>query len=86
MEKILYIKQEMKNNEIENVIQQIDTKNEYVIHTDNENIIINLGDATNIKNQMMYVKAILKEEKGNSGIVNVNGNINDGFNPYFKPN
>lgn len=84
MEKILHINEEIKKIELEENIQQIDTKEEYVIHIDNDFLIINLGDATNLSNRMYYVKAILKQEAGNSGTIYVNGNINEQFAPYFK--
>ena len=87
MEKILHIREEAKEIGIESQIQQIETKNnEYIIHMDNDNIIIKLGDATNLNNRMLYVKAILKEEAGHSGTIFVDGNINEGFAPYFSAN
>lgn len=86
MEKILHINDETKKIEMENSIQQIDTEEEFVLHLDNDYIIINLGNATNLNDRMFYVRAILKQEKGNSGTIYVNGNINEGFSPYFKAN
>lgn len=84
MEKILHINEEIKKLQLERNVQQIDSKDEYIIHIDNDFMIINLGDATNLSNRMYYVKAILKQEAGNSGTICVNGNINEGFSPYFK--
>lgn len=84
MEKILHINEEIKKLELEENVRQIDTKEEYIIHIDDDFLIINLGDATNLSNRMYYVKAILKQEAGNSGTIYVNGNINEGFSPYFK--
>ena len=86
MENILHIQDEAQKIEIGTQIQQIDVQDEYVVHIDNERIIINLGDATNLENKMYYVKAILKQEEGNSGTIFVNGNINEGFAPYFRAN
>ena len=49
-------------------------------------ITINLGNCTNLKNRMFYVKAILEKEVGNKGTINVDGNLNEGFVPYFTAN
>ena len=43
-----------------------------------------LGNATNLKDRIYYVKALLKQEAGNKGTINVNGNLNEGFLPYFS--
>ena len=86
MENILHIQDEAQKIEIGTQIQQIDVQDEYVVHIDNERIIINLGNPTNLENKMYYVKAILKQEEGNSGTIFVNGNINEGFAPYFRAN
>ena len=48
-----------------------------------DEIKINLGDATNLKNRFDYVNALLKQEKDNKGTLYVNGNLNEGFLPYF---
>ena len=53
---------------------------------ENDGIIINLGNATNLKDRMYYVSAILKQESGNRGTIYVNGNLNEGFLPYFSAN
>lgn len=83
MENILQIQEEAKNIEILEKITQIQIKDEYIIML-NDGIDINLGNATNLKNRMYYVKAILEQEAGNTGIIYVNGNLNEGFKPYFS--
>lgn len=84
MENILHIEDEANKIGIGDKIQQIDTKDEYIIHLNEDEIIINLGNATNLNDRMYYVNAILKQESGNSGTIYVNGNINEGFAPYFR--
>ena len=84
MEKILHIREECEKIGIEQKIVQIDVKDEYKLHFSEDQIIINLGDAKDLSERMFYVNAILKEENGNSGILYVNGNINEGFAPYFS--
>ena len=78
--------EECKKIEIADRITQIQVKDEYVLNLENEGIIINLGDASDLKNRMYYVSAIMKQETGNKGTIYVNGNLNEGFFPYFSAN
>lgn len=84
MEDILQIREECRNIGIAEKITQIDVKDEYILSLENDGIIINLGDASNLKNRMYYVNAILKQEAGNRGTIYVNGNFNEGFSAYFR--
>lgn len=86
MENILQIREECRNIEIADKITQYQVNNEYVISLENDGIAINLGDATNLKNRMYYVNAILKQEAGNKGTIFVNGDLNEGFSTYFRAN
>ena len=84
MENILQIREQFKSIQIADKITQIQVKDEYVVNLENEGLTINLGDATNLKNRMYYVSAILKQEAGNKGTIHVNGNFNEGFSAYFS--
>ena len=88
MENILHILDEAKKIEIKDKITQISTKEEYVLYLEAQNIIINLGNVTSttIHEKMLYVQAILAKEEGKTGTVFVNGNLNEGFKPYFSAN
>jgi len=86
MENVLQIRQEFINIGIAEKITQIEVNDEYIISLGNEGVTINLGDATNLKNRMYYVNAILKQEEGNKGTIYVNGNLNKGFSAYFSAN
>ena len=86
MENILQIREECKKIEIYDKITQLQVEDEYILNLDNEGKIINLGNVTDLKNRMYYVSAILKQEEGNSGTIYVNGNLNEGFLPYFSAN
>ncbi len=85
LENILQIEKEMQEIEIFEKITEIQVKDNYIISLENE-ITINLGNATDLKSRMYYVKAILNKETGNTGTINVNGNLNEGFSPYFTSN
>ena len=86
VENILQILDECKKIEIADKITQIQVKDDYILELENNEITINLGDVTNLKNRMYYVNAILKQEAGNTGTIYVNGNLNEGFLPYFSAN
>ena len=86
MENILQVRQECQNIGIADKITKYEVDGEYRISLENEGITINLGDATNLKNRMYYVNAILKQEAGNKGTIYVNGNLNEGFSAYFSAN
>lgn len=86
MENVLQIKEQCKRIGIADKITEIQVKNEYILILGNEQITINLGDATNLKSRIDYVAALLKQEVGNAGTIYVNGNLNGGFLPYFSAN
>ena len=86
MENILQIREQCKNIEIADKITQYEVSDEYIINLENDGIAINLGDATNLKNRMYYVNAILKQEAGNKGVIYVNGDFNEGYSAYFRAN
>lgn len=86
LENILHIKENAQKIGIYSKITEIQIQNEYIVKLGNDEITINLGNCTNLKNRMFYVKAILEQEAGNKGTINVNGNLNEGFTPYFTEN
>lgn len=83
---IIKIMDSVKSIEIENKITTINTENtnEYILYLKSENKYIYLGDASNLNNKILYIQMMLKEEKGNSGIMFINGDLNKGFKPYFR--
>ena len=55
-------------------------KMEQILH-----IIINLGDVTvDLPSKILYAKKLIEEEKGMPGTIFLNGNLNEGFEPYFR--
>ena len=82
---ILKIVENAKKLEIYDLITQINTENgEYVLYLQSEKKYIYLGDGSDIVNKMMYAQIIIQNEKGNSGKAMINGNLEEGFNPYFS--
>lgn len=88
MENILHILDNAEDIGIKDKISKISTENEYILYLEEQNIIINLGNVTKntINDKMLYVEAIMQEEQGQSGTIFVNGNLNEGFKPYFSAN
>lgn len=86
MENILQIKEETNKIGLTDIITEYQVKDEYIIVLESLGININLGDATNLKNRMFYIKAILEKENGNKGTIYINGNLDEGFTPYFRAN
>ena len=82
-ENILHIKKETEQIGIFEKVTAIQIGEEYILKLDNDGITINLGDCTDLKNRIYYVQSILEKEAGNRGTINVNGNLNEGFLPYF---
>ena len=82
---ILRIMETAKSSEIDSLISKITMQNnEYVLELKKENKLVYLGTATDLTNRMTYIKIIIDKEKGKSGRVFVNGDINSGFKPFFR--
>lgn len=74
-----------ENNLIDKVTSiDISNKNDYIIYMESEQKNIHIGDISNISNKMLYIIAILEQEKGKSGDIFVNGDLNNDFRPYFR--
>lgn len=86
LEDVLRIMSSAKENNLDTEVTNIDisNKNEYIIYLEQENKYVHLGDTSNLSNKMLYVVAILEQEKENAGDIFVNGDLNNKFQPYFR--
>ena len=86
LEDIIKITNAAKEYELDTKITSVDIndKNAYSISIQEEGKKAYLGDNTNLSNKMLYVNAIIKEEKGKAGEIFVNGDLNNKFRVYFK--
>lgn len=86
LENIIKIVSSCEENEISKFITSINVKNpnEYTIYFAEKGMTVHLGNSSNLDTKMLYVKAIMQAEEGNEGDIFVNGNLNDGFQPYFR--
>lgn len=62
----------------------ISDKNEYSIYMEEEEKKVYLGNNSNLSNKMLYINAIIEEEKGKRGEIFANGDLNNKFKVYFK--
>lgn len=86
LEIILKIMNAMKENQLDKEVTSIDisNKNDYIIYMQNEKKKIYLGDGSNLSNKMLYVIAIINEEKDKEGEIFANGDLNQKFKVYFR--
>ena len=87
LNKILKIIEASKATEIDKLITEINIENEnnYCIYLESQNKKVYIGDTNDLTKKMLYLKKIIDEEKENNGTVYVDGDISNGFKPYFRP-
>lgn len=86
LEDVIKIINSANENGLQEKVTSIDIsdKNDYIIYIEEEKKKVHLGDNTNLSNKMLYVVAILQEEKGKEGDIFVHGELNNKFQPYFR--
>ena len=87
LEVVLKIMSIGKENNLDSKIKSIDINNEndYIVRIEEELKTVHLGDESNLNNKILYVLAILEQEKGKEGTIYVNGDFNNKkFQPYFR--
>lgn len=86
LEVVIRIMNAAKDSGLDGQVTSIDisNENEYSIYLNDEKKTVHLGDTSNLSNKMLYIQAIIEQEKGKEGEIFVNGDINNNFNPYFR--
>lgn len=86
LEQVIRIMDASKGAGLDTQITSIDIsdENEYSIYLNEEKKRVYLGDSSNLSNKMLYVQAIVEQEKGKEGDIFVDGELNNKFNPYFR--
>lgn len=82
--KVKEILKQINGLDLSEVKINIKNENDFIIYLKPENKKIYVGDSSNLSNKMLYIKKILENEKEHSGTIFINGNLNDGFKPYFR--
>ena len=86
LEQVIRIMDASKGAGLDTQVTSIDIsdENEYSIYLNEEKKRVYLGDGSNLSNKMLYVQAIVEQEKGKEGDIFVDGDLNNKFNPYFR--
>ena len=86
LEDVIKIINATKEYDLDPKITSIDitNKNKYSIYMAEEGKKVHLGDNSNLSNKMLYVNAIIQEEKGKTGEIFANGDLNNKFRVYFR--
>lgn len=86
LEDVIKIMNAAKEYSLDTKVTSIDisNENEYSIYLEEEKKKVHLGDNSNLSNKMLYVNSIIEQEKGKTGDIFVNGDINNKFRTYFR--
>ena len=86
LEDIQKILKSSEKNEINDKIVSIDikNKNDYILSLPEYKKIVYIGDTSNLATKMLRTKDIIDKTMGQEGKIFVNGNFNEGFDPYFR--
>ena len=86
LEVVLQLISSCEENEISRYITSIniENSNEYTMYMAEKLKTIYMGNSSNLDTKILYVKVILQSEEGNEGEIYVNGDLNDGFQPFFR--
>lgn len=76
-----------EQNDISELVTKIDAKDSqnYVLFLDSKNKTVYIGNGEDLNTRFIYIKAIIKENEGNTGEIFINMNLNEEY-PYFKKN
>lgn len=76
-----------KNNEVDSLISRIDISDHknYTLYLDTESKTVYLGNCKDLNTRILYMKEIIEKEKGNTGEIFINSDLDSGY-VYFKEN
>ncbi len=86
LEVVIQIINSCKDYNLDTKITNIDisNKNDYTIYMEEEKKTIYLGDDSNLSTKMLYVQAIIEENKGIEGNIYVDGDFNSKLKARFR--
>lgn len=86
LEVVLKMMSNCEENEISQYVTSINIQDEsnYIMYLAEKSKTVYLGDNSSLSEKILYVKAIMDAEEGNAGTIFLNGDLNDGFKPYFR--
>ena len=85
MEVVNHILATLKSNDIENKVSAVDVtdKKEIVLQLQDDQKTVYIGDGSDLTTRCLYLKKVLENEAGHSGIIYVNGDLDNKY-VYFK--
>ena len=85
---VLKIAETSKSYSLYEYINKIDVTDskDYIIYMEELGKLVYMGNSSDLNNKMLHLREILKKTEGKSGSIFLNGNLNDGFKPYFREN
>ena len=86
LEDLQKILKSTEKSDISNKINKINIKDKYnyILTMDAYKKIVYIGDTTNLTTKILRTKDIIDKTMELEGKIFVNGNFNDGFDPYFR--
>ena len=87
LEDINQIIKTAEKQQIADLITYIDVSDQkdYKLYLQTENKTVHMGNMEMLEDKMLFVKKIIEKEKGNSGEIFVNRDLNK-YDPYFRQN
>ncbi len=75
----------MESNGVSNRIYTINVENkdDFVLQLDDDKKSVHIGDGSNLNTRILYMKKILESEIGHSGVIYVNGDLDESY-VYFR--
>lgn len=75
----------IESNGVENKINSIDVTDskEFILHLEEDGKTVYIGDGSDLNTRILYMRKILESESGHTGIIYINGNLDEGY-VYFK--
>ena len=83
---IIKISDSLKAINLQDLVTSINAENEknYILYLQKEKKYAYLGDANNLNNKVLYMKTMIENEKNKSGKMIIDGDMSNGFKPYFR--
>lgn len=85
---VLKITETANSYKLYQYIDKIDVTNskDYIVYMQEFDKTIHIGDTSDLNNKLLHLREILSNTEGKSGSIFINGNLNEGFKPYFREN
>lgn len=85
---VLKITETLNSYKLYDYINKFDVTNskDYILHMEQLGKTVYIGDTSDLNNKILHLREILKQTEDRNGSIFINGNLNEGFKPYFREN